>query len=151
MNIKKINLTEFWEKIIIFSFVLCLLIVVQHAVNDILPKYKSQYDGLNLFLMYIHRFSTFVVPYFFILSGLLMFRDVEPSNIKRKLLSRIKSLVIPFLFWNFFWMLVMIILSLYHRLILYLQQLHIFNGLMRVFSMVYFIISIMLYFGLYLI
>lgn len=51
-------------------------------------------------------FSGFAVPLFFIISGYLFFYNIEDdvwrAVLKRKLLSRVKSLLLPFIYWSLF-------------------------------------------------
>lgn len=86
---------DFSSKISVLSFVMSVMIVYLHL--------KFLYNG-NHVLSEIHRFIIVIlntcVPTFFAISGYLFFRNFKISHLKDKLYRRIKSLLIPYLFWN---------------------------------------------------
>lgn len=51
------------------------------------------------------------VPFFFMLSGYLFYRNINKDNIKIKMKSRIKTLLVPYLIWNIVYAIFMISLN----------------------------------------
>ena len=66
------------------------------------PIEGSAYEGIieciNVFFR--KSFVLTAVPLFFIISGATFFRDYKPSDYKKRLISRAKSILIPYLIWN---------------------------------------------------
>lgn len=93
----------FWKKKTMVSFYLSILVFLLHIDSFDLYKYGNDV-GSNI----IKSFSFFVtesfgpvaVPMFFLLSGALFFRNYTNKLYFKKLKSRFKTLVIPYLFWN---------------------------------------------------
>ena len=85
-------------KIVWVSFILSILVVLEHSIN------YSIYNSSGFWYLvqkFIEQITDIAVPTFFVLSGFLFFKDLDQKSIKRKLISRIFSLVIPYLIWNF--------------------------------------------------
>lgn len=95
----------FRNKIIILGFLLSLMVVLIHAYNAvefsyIIPRWFSRMEFL---------ISEDIGPaapvLFFMISGFLFFRtfrSFSKENVKYKYISRLKSLVVPYLIWNAF-------------------------------------------------
>lgn len=92
---KKKSYIDFSSKITIVSFVLSIGIVYQHTAWN--------YDS-NSIVSIVHQCFFFIlesfVPLFFMISGYLFFRTYTPDKAKKKLLSRCKSLLVPYIIWN---------------------------------------------------
>ena len=93
----------FWKKKVIISFVLSILVFTIHIHSF---EYYEYYDGVAieyirvLNTVFTRAFSVIAVPLFFILSGALFFRNYSNKSYFKKIKSRTKTLVIPYLFWN---------------------------------------------------
>lgn len=101
--IDKEKMKFFWKKKTIVSFVLSVFVLFLHMSS--FTQYDitgTQYEGV---LSFLHVFlqKTFVVlavPLFFIISGATTFRNYTNKDYPKKLVSRVKSLLIPYLIWN---------------------------------------------------
>lgn len=91
------------DKIPPYSFVLCIMVMIIH--NPV----KAYYDfGNSLIADFFHYILVYIlpavtdiaVPSFFIISAYLFYRNYNYSKTTEKLKSRIKTLLIPYLFWN---------------------------------------------------
>lgn len=101
------------------SFILMVLVVFIHSYNVGIKYnseivYKDQY--INLFLQNIvsKGFAIIAVPLFFIISGYLLFLNLKNGKLNTflpKFKKRVKTLIIPYLFW-----------SLYGLIFIYLLQ-----------------------------
>lgn len=91
---------ELYRKFDIISFIMALLVVSIHLAVDYF--YQLEADGMAFFITSFIRdnIATIAVPYFFMKSGCLLFRNFELKQYKGKMKRRIKSLVIPYLCWN---------------------------------------------------
>ena len=93
----------FWKKKTILSFLAAGLIVVIH--NSATMQFTVPADGFSGVAEFLHKFFAYglggvAVPFFFFASGVALFRDYKPSLYKKKMKSRVQSLVIPYLIWN---------------------------------------------------
>ena len=87
-------------------FPLASLIVLQHFyTSDAFSVHFSSeycvYDFIGNMMSAI--FPTFVVPFFFCISGILFFNNINSFNLQvfiKKIKSRIGSLLIPYIIWN---------------------------------------------------
>ena len=93
--------------------ILMVMIIYCHAYN--LAVYSVDTTPASYITIYLERIFYGINKYccdalFFVISGYLLFLGFEKSTIKRKLTSRIRTLVIPFIVWNalywLFWCLV---------------------------------------------
>ena len=100
------NRITFSTKITILSFLLSIGVVYQHTVW----RYTE-----NVLLNSAHSFLFYIiqtcVPFFFVISGYLFYRTFNITKIKDKLLSRIRSLLIPYIIWNLIYAVFMITLT----------------------------------------
>ncbi len=92
---------EFSWKITWISFLGNIIIFLHHAnLKDYYPDKVTvvSVDIMNFF----SYLAVFAMSWFFFISGYLFFRNFEMSSYKRKLQSRCKTLMIPYLIWNTF-------------------------------------------------
>lgn len=90
----KREIIQFSKKITVIQFILSILVVYQHAQY----RYSGAVFGeIQRFLFYLIQAA---VPMFFMISGYLFYRTFKPENTKEKLLSRVRTLVIPYFLWN---------------------------------------------------
>lgn len=87
--------TRIRTKITLIQFLLSVGIVYQHMVWNV-----SSNAILNSGQSFVFYLVQTCVPFFFMISGYLFFRTYEPTKAKEKLLSRIRTLLIPYLIWN---------------------------------------------------
>lgn len=97
------SLQYYWKKKTIVSFILSIFVIIIHNPSF---AYYAGGDGLSPVFQALNIFvhSSFVavaVPLFFIISGATFFRNYDNRDYKRKLVSRLKTLGIPYLCWNF--------------------------------------------------
>ena len=95
------QLTYYWKKKTILSFVAIILVVIIH--NSAINQYNISPGFFTNLTTFIHNFFAYgigaiAVPIFFFISGISMFRNYRPNP--QKLKSRIKALLIPYLIWN---------------------------------------------------
>lgn len=86
------------NKLIHYNFILCVMIVFLHA--NCLRFLADSNIFVAFFYKYISIFTDAAVPLFFIISGYLFFRNFKIESYPLKIKSRIKSLVVPYLFWS---------------------------------------------------
>lgn len=80
------------------NVILTFLIVLLHAAPNM--RYGIEVDMNYPFIYCTTVLCQVGVPMFFFLSALLFYRVCEWSDLKRKLKSRVHSLLIPYLLWN---------------------------------------------------
>jgi len=99
---------EFWKKKTIVSYFLSVLVFFIHVSS--FANYRA--DGG--FISEVNRFASIflkraitshAIILFFVLSGVLFYRNYDKTVYLAKLKSRIKTLLVPFLAWNIIWML----------------------------------------------
>ena len=110
-NIKIKQEAYFEKKVIVSSFLLSILVIYIHA--NCLKEYGLQDNTMSTAYWTVNFIANGIggiaVPMFFVLSGYLYFRNINFSydikgQIQKKQISRIKSIVIPYLLWNTFGM-----------------------------------------------
>lgn len=104
----------FWKKKEIVSYLLSVLVFLLHLSSFAqYPETDSLIGVINEGVAFFFKRSiTFMaVPLFFILSGATFFRDYDNSKYLKKIKSRVKTLLVPYLIWNTLWMLFAIICS----------------------------------------
>lgn len=100
------NKISFSTKVSVLSFVLCCGVVSQHV------KWICQdIEWLNALQSYWFFIIETCVPFFFMISGYLFFRTYQSSRWSEKLQSRTKSLLVPYLLWNVFYAVAMLLLQ----------------------------------------
>lgn len=102
-TINRQNLDYFWKKKTIISFIAIFFIITIH--NSATGQYQVPTDSYTNITWFFRNLLSYgigsvAVPLFFFLSGLTLFRNYQPKLHKQKMLSRAKSLLIPFLIWN---------------------------------------------------
>ncbi len=94
---------RFRDNVTWMSFLLMLLVIWTHSLNAELflgaAAAKSLTGRIEIFLG--ERIGQIAVPGFFMLSSMLFYRTYTRRSLKRKLIRRVHSLLIPYLLWNF--------------------------------------------------
>lgn len=106
---QKIHLKSELDKLAVFKYILLVGVIGIHAsfVGDYragtLPEIGA--SAIEWFVTFVLQLS---VPGFFIISGFLFFRDgyPTPAEYKRKFISRVQTLVIPYFLWCSFALLI---------------------------------------------
>ena len=88
----------FSKKLTLLNSVLTFLIVLQHSAP--LGRFGLNVSLEHPFIYCSIIFSYMSVPLFFFMSAALFYRKCEYSDLRRKLKSRVYSLLIPYLLWN---------------------------------------------------
>lgn len=96
---------EFRGKVTLMNFLCCVLVIWHHSGNADL---FAGAHGVSPALDFFENTLTFAViradiPAFFMLSGYLFFRNFTWAGLPGKWRRRVRSLLIPYLFWNLFW------------------------------------------------
>lgn len=109
------------------SFLLLMMVVVGHAVNI---KYTP--DGIGYGVWFFEnvvsdKFTKVVIPIFFFISAYLFFLNVNPDTIsvntfKEKIGKRMKTLLIPYLFWCTIWFAFVYIIQLHPAIGIYFGE-----------------------------
>ena len=97
------TLNYFWRKKAILSFLAVFLVITIH--NSAINQYQTPPDTLTTTTDHIRNFFSYnlgavAVPFFFLVSGIALFRNYRPNLFKQKLSRRVKTLLIPYLIWN---------------------------------------------------
>ena len=95
------------QKLSNYNVILAVLVVLIHTDNTYL--YASLSDGTllssfakGLFWLFSQNIAAVAVPSFFMISGILFYRDFTIDKYPKKLKSRFFSLILPFILWNLF-------------------------------------------------
>lgn len=104
------SMAIFTKKKTTVSYALAVLVFFIHISTF------SNYCNYPTIAVVINTFLTksinmIAVPMFFFLSGLLFFRDFSYHQYYRKIKSRIRTIIIPYLSWNMIWMLFGVVIS----------------------------------------
>ncbi|MGN0157569.1 MAG: acyltransferase family protein, partial [Brotaphodocola sp.] len=93
----------FSKKITWFSFVFSLLVIWVHSYNAELYLGGTQWAEPVGHLEYaiIDWVAQIAVPGFFMISGYLFYRNFDMSRLQSKWESRIQSVLVPYIVWNF--------------------------------------------------
>lgn len=97
------NLSYFWKKKAMLSFIAVIFVIIIH--NSAINQYLVEHDSFWHITNFLHTFFAsalggVAVPFFFFISGITFFRNYKPKLYVKKLTSRIKTLLIPYLIWN---------------------------------------------------
>lgn len=94
---------EFRNKVTWFSFALSLLVIWVHSYNaELFLGYQAATGTVYVLEHRIGEwFGQIAVPGFFMISGYQFYRDFDWSRLKGKWQRRIKSLLVPYIVWNF--------------------------------------------------
>lgn len=101
---------RFFEKRTIVMFTLSLFVFFIHftafSTFRIIPSLNGQWNIWAKVNRIILAACNVAVPLFFIISGVMFFRNYNGKNTWEKLKSRSKSVLIPYLFWNSLWVII---------------------------------------------
>lgn len=100
------NEQQFRSKVTVIQFLLSVGIVYQHTVWN----YRDN-PILNAGQSFVFYLVETCVPFFFMISGYLFFRTYDKSKWKEKLLSRVRTLFIPYMVWNAIYTVFMVTLT----------------------------------------
>lgn len=104
---------EFRNKVTWFSFALSLLVIWVHSYNAELFLGYQAMTGTVYVLE--HRigdwFGQIAVPGFFMISGYQFYRDFSWEKLKGKWQRRVKSLLVPYIVWNFLYYICYVVAS----------------------------------------
>lgn len=94
--------TEFSRKITWFSFIFSVLVVWTHSFNAELFLGDTVYgDRLNgIESLFGNLAAQIAVPGFFMISGYLFYRNFTWRRLGSKWMSRIRSVLVPYIVWN---------------------------------------------------
>lgn len=95
------------DKLSSYSVVLSILVILIHTQNLALYAVSPENGVLAQFVYWFERIlsddiAKIGVPSFFMLSGILFYRDFSFEKYPQKMKNRFFSLIIPYLLWNFF-------------------------------------------------
>lgn len=96
---------RFRNKITVVQFLLSIGIVYQHTQWN-----YSDNSVLNIIQSFLFYIIESCVPFFFMISGYLFFRTFDIKNVKKKYLSRCRTLLVPYILWNILYAAFMIIM-----------------------------------------
>lgn len=103
---------ELSNKITNVNFILTVLIVLMHSnCLSYANTNLSNYEFVRILEEIILTICDIAVPCFFCLSAYLFFRNFNISKYPSKIKSRIKSLVVPYLFWSSIFLIYTIIIT----------------------------------------
>lgn len=90
------------RKISIISFILFIGVMIIHTYNLEVYGIEAQNGGMIAsFEIFINKLANGVcVPYFFVISGFLFFRNFDLKMLSAKYRTRSKSILIPYIVWN---------------------------------------------------
>lgn len=95
----------------IFKLILIVGVVIIHCnILNVVPSEPGNY-GLSISELIV-LFTRVCVPSFFIISGYLFFNNVDkftPSVYRSKLISRVRTLLVPYVLWNLFCVLLFLV------------------------------------------
>ena len=100
--------TRFWKKKETISWFLSILIYLIHiSTFASYPNVGTTMSKINEGVAFFFKESItrYAVPMFFILSGMAFFKNYENKVYFKKLKSRCRSLLVPFIIWNTLWLL----------------------------------------------
>lgn len=89
------------RKIKVLSFLLFVGVMTIHTYNLEVYNIEASSGNIAVFETYVNKLaSSLCVPYFFVLSGFLFFRNFDFSLLITKYKSRFHSVLIPYFVWN---------------------------------------------------
>lgn len=108
-ELKQNELTQFFNKKTVVSFFLSILVVFTHIHSFDSYDYNGALgDGLQFFGNLITSGITGVaIRLFFVISGVLFYRNYTYNQTLKKYKSRAKTLVVPYLFWSVLYLVLM--------------------------------------------
>lgn len=118
LNYNAFNMDKYLSfKLKVTSFFLIVLIVYIHASDASLKTYASEaalgHQAYNSFIQYFiaNGIARIAVPLFFLISSFLFFLNFNLNGYSKKIESRLKTLLIPYLFWNTFCLLLCLLIQ----------------------------------------
>lgn len=94
----------FSKKVTLLNVFLTFCIVLLHAKTP--ERWGLPLDQTHKFIFWTHHFTLVAVPTFFFLSGILFYRNCTFENLEGKLRTRVRSLLVPYVVWNVFFVVV---------------------------------------------
>lgn len=89
---------ELSVKIYFLNFFFTICILIHHSnINGV---YQINNEVVSNILKFIGNIGILAMPFFFFTSGFLFFYNYDKKNGRKKIISRIKSLLIPYIIWN---------------------------------------------------
>ncbi len=103
---------DFWKKKTVVSYWLSVLVFLIHISS--FAQYDLTQSPKTYFIsVLVSSLGQFAVPLFFILSGSLFFRNYTSDVFFNKISKRFKTLVLPYLLWNFVGMVFAIVATIF--------------------------------------
>lgn len=96
------QLVYFSNKKTLVSFILSLFVFFIHF--SVFSAFSAAGSTMKNVLDFFYAFTYVAVPLYFVISGVLFYRDYTPRKTLYKWKKRFFSLCIPYLFWNTFWL-----------------------------------------------
>lgn len=112
--ITKEQMDYFWKKKNFIYFILSIFVFLIHISS--FAQYSAN-EGIMSFVnektsfFFKESITRFAVPMYFILSGMIFFRDYTNEKYISKIKSRFFTLIIPYLIWNTVWLIIDIVSS----------------------------------------
>ncbi len=93
---------RFWNTVTVLNLFFSIMICLYHNNGYSFYDDGTLSKGVMDFIDISHNgyLANIPVPLFIFLSGFLFYRNIAWDNVKDKMLSRVKSLVIPYISWN---------------------------------------------------
>ncbi len=110
-----LNTDERFKKKTVLSFICAVMVLYIHADNT--AQYSLNLNSLLGKVVYfietdlLENVTMVAVPFFFLLSGVFFFKNYSWNKLLDKYKSRIKSLLIPYLVWNAFYVVMAILFN----------------------------------------
>ncbi|MGN0495230.1 MAG: acyltransferase family protein [Lachnospiraceae bacterium] len=103
MDNRSLSEKEFSNKIKLISFVMACMVVSWHNYTNLTYNLDDgmMSEFVKLFVQVIHNIEQIAaVPFFFLISGFLFFRNYTLKDTGKKWKSRIRSIVVPWILWG---------------------------------------------------
>lgn len=109
---------EISNKLYVLTFIMTIAIVIFHCVPGNFNLITSQvYPFSNFISNYVYNlyddFSSIALGFFFAQTGFFLYNNLTKDNIRVRFKKRLKSLLVPFVFWNLFFFIVYIVLDMF--------------------------------------
>ena len=88
----------FWKKKEYASYVMSILILIRHI--NVMEYYFYSGGAPEVVRIFKTGFTEVAIPLFMLMSGAASFRQSKKFDYKSKIIRMLKSLYVPFLFWN---------------------------------------------------
>ena len=99
------------DRINILRWILIIFVIYIHADTlNIVTIPIDLPDWFIIFEIFLSRIiARTAVPLFFIISSILLYNSYHKYSYKENLIKKLSTLVIPYIFWNCFWIIVFFI------------------------------------------